>query len=422
MPKKTKYEHVAGRFFTWRLYLRSSGLWYADGRTNKPSPGRHSLGTKDHTEALDALRQLDLVQAVELHLADPTVLDDSLDVRLSLADGIQLYRDHVGRSRVTGGARPSTQKRYRAVFDKFQPFAIKQRVQFWNDVTARHLERYAAWLDGEGYAYRTEFLELTTIKQAVNWFINEKHLPETCRIRLPLTRPTGTDTYCWTVQEVAAILARCNEVSELIWLGDVLTALACTGMRISELAALRWSDIDFGANVIKLVDETAKVVRDRGRTARQIKNRRSRSFPINDDLRPTLERIEHHADGRVFHGPRDGVLSPDIARRTLIKEVLTPLAKNFPTPVGEIGFEDGRLHSFRHYFCSVCANTGVPEPVVMRWLGHHDSAMVRHYYHLHDDEAQRQMQRLNFVGGSATAVVAGTTTPSAAEGGHHGEV
>jgi hypothetical protein len=74
---------------------------------------------------------------------------------------------------VTGGARPSTQKRYRAVFDKFQPFAIKQRVQFWNDVTARLLERYAAWLDGEGYAYRTEFLELTTIKQAVNWFINE---------------------------------------------------------------------------------------------------------------------------------------------------------------------------------------------------------------------------------------------------------
>ena len=94
--------------------------------------------------------------------------------------------------------------------------------------------------------------------------------------------------------------------------------------------------------------------------------------------------------------------------------MLTPLAKKFPTPEGEIGFKDGRLHSFRHYFCSVCANTGVPEQVVMRWLGHQDSAMVRHYYHLHDDEAQRQMQRLNFVGGSATTVVAGSTTPSVA--------
>ena len=46
----------------------------------------------------------------------------------------------------------------------------------------------------------------------------------------------------------------------------------------------------------------------------------------------------------------------------------------------------------------------------MQWLGHRDSAMVRHYYHLHDDEAQRQMQRINFVGNSTTKGVAEGTT------------
>ena len=30
----------------------------------------------------------------------------------------------------------------------------------------------------------------------------------------------------------------------------------------------------------------------------------------------------------------------------------------------------------------------------MRWLGHKDSRMVEHYYHLHDDEARRQMGRI----------------------------
>ena len=76
MPKKTKYEHVIGRYFTWRLYLRPSGVWYADGRANDPDPGRHSLGTKDRDEALEAVRQLDLVQAVELGKADPKELGD----------------------------------------------------------------------------------------------------------------------------------------------------------------------------------------------------------------------------------------------------------------------------------------------------------------------------------------------------------
>ena len=47
----------------------------------------------------------------------------------------------------------------------------------------------------------------------------------------------------------------------------------------------------------------------------------------------------------------------------------------------------GGLHSFRHYSCSVSANSGVPELVVMRWLGHRNSDMVKRYYHLHDQDA-----------------------------------
>jgi hypothetical protein len=78
--------------------------------------------------------------------------------------------------------------------------------------------------------------------------------------------------------------------------------------------------------------------------------------------------------------------------------VLLPLAEQFPAPAGEIGFADGRLRSFRHYFASYCANDGRPERMVMEWLGHADSEMVRHYYHLHDEEAQRQMRRLDLLG------------------------
>ena len=32
----------------------------------------------------------------------------------------------------------------------------------------------------------------------------------------------------------------------------------------------------------------------------------------------------------------------------------------------------------------------------MNWLGHHDSDMIRHYYHLHDEEARRRMDQLDF--------------------------
>jgi integrase len=128
---------------------------------------------------------------------------------------------------------------------------------------------------------------------------------------------------------------------------------------------------------------------------------------MHRDLLEVLDGLTPATDGLVFHGPRGGRLKPDTVRQVLIREVLAPLQERFPTPQGGSGFADGRLHSFRHFFCSACASSGVPEQVVMEWLGHTESKMVRHYFHLHDAEAQRQMKRLNFVGKASDGVVAG---------------
>jgi integrase len=102
-------------------------------------------------------------------------------------------------------------------------------------------------------------------------------------------------------------------------------------------------------------------------------------------------------DPFVFHGPRGGALKPDTVRNILKREVIAPLSSRFPASADEQSFKDGCLHSFRHYFCSTCANSGVAERVVMEWLGHADSDMVRRYYHLNDVESRQKMQGLTFI-------------------------
>jgi integrase len=397
MPATRKKECIAGAYFVWLLGQRG-GVYYADGRTNKPCAGRHSLGTKDHSEALEALKRLDLVKAIELGLADRSALAVPGPGHLSLPQGRNLYLQHVSQPRVVGGARPSSAKRYRPVFDKFEKFAQSEGITAWNQVTAHTLEAYAAHLDDLGYSYATEYLELTTLTQMLKWLVEAEHVPPSCLIRLPLSKPHGTTTYCWRSQEVEAMVLVCRQNKELGWLGDVLIALSCTGLRISELASLRSSDIDWEKNLIRLTDESTLGRWRKAEKARQTKSGRSRAFPIHEDLKSMLAGRKAPADGLIFHGPRGGRLKPDTVRRILIREVLGQLTEKFPTPEGEVGFADGRLHSFRHYFCSTCANSGVPEQVVMHWLGHRDSAMVRHYFHLHDEEAQRQMKRLSFLG------------------------
>jgi hypothetical protein len=276
MLAKRKKVRIVGAYFVWLLGQRN-GVYYADGRSNRPSAGRHSLGTRNHAEAVAALKQLDLVRAVALKRADAALLATAPE-QLSLAEGRRLYLEHVTRPRVVGGARPASAKRYRPVFDKFEQFARGEGVTCWNQVTRRVLEAYAAHLDDQGFAYATEYLELTTLKQVLKWLVEEKHLPGPCLVQLPLAKPQGTTTYCWRPEEVRAMVQHCRAGEGRGWLADVLTALTCTGLRISELASLRWSDIDRDGNLISLTDESTRGRRQAGQEARQTKSGRSRTF------------------------------------------------------------------------------------------------------------------------------------------------
>jgi len=46
MPAKRKGELVLGQYFKWVVDTRK-GVYRADGRSNSPNVGRHSLGVRD---------------------------------------------------------------------------------------------------------------------------------------------------------------------------------------------------------------------------------------------------------------------------------------------------------------------------------------------------------------------------------------
>ena len=397
MPRKPTKECVSGQFFTWLIGTRSNGIYYADGRSNPQNVGRHSLGTRVRQEALEQLRRLDLVKATEFGLADSSILQTDQARRLPLEDGQQQYLSFVSRPAVQGGGSASTVKRYRAVLDKFVPFAKQQGILCWQQVTKDLLSRYGSWLEDNDYHDKTQYIELTVLKQVIKWLVGEKLLPATNLIQMKLKHTEGTNTYCYSRAEVQAIVEHCRKEPSLCWLTDVVSALATTGLRISELAGLRWSDIDLERGIVRLTDTTRKSRKSARHDARVTKSHRNRMLPIHNDLKLILEKIAQLPDNRVFHGPRGGKLKPDTVRTILIRDVLLPLAKQFPAKGDAPGIVAGRVHSFRHYFCSMSADHDVPEQLLMSWLGHHDSDMIRHYYHLRQEEACRQMAKIPFL-------------------------
>ena len=69
MPRKSNEPAIVCQYFSWKLFRRD-GVFYADGRGGKFDLGKHSLGTRDRREALDALRLLDQRKAVDLGVAN----------------------------------------------------------------------------------------------------------------------------------------------------------------------------------------------------------------------------------------------------------------------------------------------------------------------------------------------------------------
>ena len=148
-----------------------------------------------------------------------------------------------------------------------------------------------------------------------------------------------------------------------------------TGLRVAELAALRWRDV---------------TIRDRKGTAivRKGKGSKQRAVPLNYEARAALELVgdREHAgsDSYVFMSERKGqAMTP-----RGIRSVVESFAKLS-------GLDDLSCHVLRHTFCHNLSKTpGVGLADVARIAGHESIETTRRYVEPSDAELQEAVEKL----------------------------
>ena len=138
-------------------------------------------------------------------------------------------------------------------------------------------------------------------------------------------------------------------------------AAAMTGMRQGELLALRWRDIDWPTQRVRIRRNFV-----RGEFGTPKSKRSSRSVPLADRLageldRPHQETSYRHDDDLVFAHPHTG---KPIDRSKLLKRYKAALARAGVRPV--------RFHDLRHTFGTRMAAQGVPMRTLQEMMGHRD--------------------------------------------------
>ncbi|HWQ90224.1 MAG TPA: site-specific integrase [Clostridia bacterium] len=138
-----------------------------------------------------------------------------------------------------------------------------------------------------------------------------------------------------------------------------------TGTRLSEAARLRWSDVDWSKNTLRI----------NGSKGRAVSTESSiRHLPITTALAELLRRLE-----KVERAPNNRIARV-LACRGTMQRACDDL--ELPRRIDH--------HDLRHSFATRYIARGVPVPVVARWLGHKDGGALLLRVYTHEDAAESQ--------------------------------
>ena len=188
------------------------------------------------------------------------------------------------------------------------------------------------------------------------------------------THRDGSDPRDLALPDVAALNALVVEVvargRHQCW-GDMVTLLATTAMRISEVSGLVVGDVDLDAGIIHVGRQTYPG--RGGLITKTTKGRRRRVVPIIEQLRPTLARLVdgRSAGERLLTGPKGGVITTATLRD----------ATGWDELVESLGQGSLVRHGLRHTALTWMADSGVSLYVLQRVAGHQDPAVTARYLH-----------------------------------------
>lgn len=180
-----------------------------------------------------------------------------------------------------------------------------------------------------------------------------------------------------TSKEISLILHACTRSRRDKCLKTIVFFLINTGLRVSELCNLRFSDIDFANNKI--------TIQGKGGKWRIIP---VKPYVLHGENYPSLKNyIENHRYNTsktfVFTSP-SGKLTPPVFRKDL-KRVARKAGVPWVHP-----------HSFRHYYATTLLRNGVNVRTVQVLLGHSEIKTTARYLHIVETDVYKAISRVRF--------------------------
>ncbi len=255
--------------------------------------------------------------------------------------------------------KPSTVKGYRWLINsQILPQLEEIRLE---DLTQARVEDWFAALSGKPSSKRKTLVVLHGIMERARKL---HHLPfnPVADVEKP-PQHRGGDIQVLSPEEVRALVRHASNPQD----GAIYLAAAFTGLRMGELIALRWRDIDQQASAIRV-----RASYSAGHVTTP-KSGKVRAVPLAPDVAQALQKLRQRDwftgdDELVFPGDTGTYLDGSALRR------------RYKTALARAGLRPLRFHDLRHTFgTTVIAHADIRR--VQEWMGHADIQTTMRYLH-----------------------------------------
>jgi len=251
--------------------------------------------------------------------------------------------------------KPSEQLNKKTAIKKhLKPFFGKMEI---DKITSMNIEEFKAKKQNEGKCNKSINNYLGMLSKCLNCAEEWELINNAPRIK-PLKVPPQKFRF-FTEDEYNKLLEEAKKISQEFY--EMVLFTLRTGVRVGELKALKWEDIDFKNKKITIERSIVNGI------IGSPKSNKTRIIPLAQDILETLA-----AKKRT---PKDSYIFDIHKSRFSLNRKLKRCCKH-------LDLEVGGWHDLRHTFASKLANSGVSLQVIQALLGHSDLKMTQRYAHL----------------------------------------
>ena len=299
------------------------------------------------------------------------------------------YADRWIKTVVPTNCKPSTVKSYQELLNQHVlPVFEKKPV---DQINRMMVKTFLLGKVKDGYSVSTMKHMKAVISGVLNMAMDDNAIPANPAHRLgkmAMEKPVNETADFLTREELQSLLESFRNHFPRHY--PMALTLARTGMRLGEVVALQWGDIDFKGRFIKVQRSFSlnTIQRPKSGKARKVDLSRQLGDTLHD-LRTarkaeTLKKGWKEVPAWVFVGETGNTVDPDKWRR------------RFDKALEYAGLRKIRIHDLRHTFASLLIQNNEPLPYVRDQLGHHSIKItVDIYGHLAPTGNKAAVDRLD---------------------------